>query len=231
MSKYHQNYDKVSGLMRDGKASWGMLIKKIKPESRILEFGCASGHMTRYLHEELGCQVFGIDINPDDAKQAQQYAAEVFVGDVEEFEWVEALGERLFDVILFADILEHLKDPRKVLESCHRFLASDGRILASIPNIAHNSVMIELWENRLDYRSVGLLDNTHLRLFSASSVRAMFRSVGLEIQSFEYTRLRPERTEFRNSLKELPWTVRWGFSRRPFANAYQFIIEASFSNT
>jgi 2-polyprenyl-3-methyl-5-hydroxy-6-metoxy-1,4-benzoquinol methylase len=230
-SRYDQQYSTVRDLIagKDANNSWSLLANKIRPGCRVLEFGPASGYMTRYLKEELGCEVYVVEIDPGCADRAKPYAAKSFVGDIETFGWAEQWGNERFDIILFADVLEHLRDPWKALHVATRFLKSHGRLLASIPNLAHNSVLIELWANRFTYRHVGLLDNTHLRFFSEASVKEMFVSAGLDIRSLGHTHYRPRKTEFENSLKALPWIVRRAFAKRPLANAYQFIIEAAFS--
>lgn len=228
MSKYDQEYSSISGVIarKDANTSWSLLADKIRPRSRVLEVGPASGYMTRYLKEELGCDVCIAEIDPACAEKAGSYAVRSFVGDIEKVDWWQQWPGDRFDVILFADVLEHLKNPWRVLSISAGFLNPGGRILASVPNLAHTSILIELWQNRFAYRPVGLLDSGHLRFFSRNSINELFESAGLKITSVDFTRLAPEETEFKNSLKELPWIVRRAFRKRLFAEAYQFIVEA-----
>ena len=227
--KYDQEYKLVRDMVLDGNTnnSVSLLLQKVCAGAKVLEFGAASGYMTRYLKEELGCTVFISEIDEQAARIAGQYADEVYVGDVERLEWLEKWSAERFDIILFADVLEHLKEPLRVLREAPKLLKKDGQVLASIPNIAYNGVLIELWKNKFSYRSLGLLDDTHLRFFSESSVRDLFNSSELAIQSLEYTTVNPENSEFRNSLKDLPWSVRRAFKKRPLSNVYQFVVTAS----
>ncbi len=227
-SKYDQEYDSVRKQIsqRNPNNSWSLLVNKINPQSRVLEFGSSSGYLTRYLKEELGCEVFIVEIDSESAERAVLYAQEDYVGDIESFEWAEKWAGEKFDVILFADVLEHLRDPWSTLSVAKDFLKPGGQVFASVPNIAHNSILIELWKNRFTYRSVGLLDSTHIRFFSKQSVAELFESAGLSICSRNYTRVAPEHTEFNNSLRELPWIVRAAFAVRPLSDVYQFIVEA-----
>ena len=102
------------------------------------------------------------------------------VGDIEGTPALaQCAGE--YDVIVFADVLEHLRDPERVLRSLAPFLARGGRVLASIPNVAHWSIRWRLLAGRWQYQDRGILDRTHLRFFTRETALALFASAGLAV--------------------------------------------------
>ena len=226
-SIYGAEYLKVYQIIKDAtpNRTWSALANQIQSGSKVLEFGSASGYMTRYLTEELSCDVYIAEIDPNAAKQASIYATDCFNGDIETYDWERKWNNQKFDVIMFADVLEHLKDPWKMLGIAKNYLAPRGKILASLPNICHNSVIIELWNNRFNYQELGLLDKTHLRFFSEQTARQLFSSNDLTIEAMSYMRIK--KTELRNSPKELPWLVRKALKKRILSDVYQFVITAT----
>ncbi len=101
------------------------------------------------------------------------------IGDIETMDLAEAFGDDRFDVIVFGDVLEHLRDPLAVLRKAKALLPDRGSVVASIPNIAHGSVRLALLAGRFDYQDLGLLDSTHVRFFTRSSIEDLFREAGM----------------------------------------------------
>ena len=97
------------------------------------------------------------------------------------------LDEESFDVVLFGDVLEHLKDSLQTLKRLKTFLRAEGYVVASIPNVAHGSVRLSLMQGRFQYRSLGLLDDTHLRFFTRESVEQLFKDAGFLITELRRT--------------------------------------------
>jgi hypothetical protein len=87
----------------------------------------------------------------------------------------------LFDVVLLADVLEHLVQPFEVLRMARSFLRSAGGVVASLPNIAHWTVRWNLLRGRFDYQPLGIMDATHLRWFTARSLHRLFAQAGYRI--------------------------------------------------
>jgi len=75
-----------------------------------------------------------------------------------------------FDLVVLADVLEHLPDPLRVLRSVHSLLNPGARIVISVPNVAHVSVRAQLFFGRFHYSTRGILDSTHLRFFTRRTV-------------------------------------------------------------
>jgi 2-polyprenyl-3-methyl-5-hydroxy-6-metoxy-1,4-benzoquinol methylase len=126
-------------------------------------------------------EVFGVEIDPHAAKQAEPHYKEVVVGNIEK----DALpfSKGFFDCILYGDVLEHLVDPWKVLRSHREILRDDGIIICSIPNIRYYKVLTPLILNgRWEYVDLGIMDRTHLRFFTLGTIQDMFRETGFEIK-------------------------------------------------
>ena len=110
-SKYFANIERIHE-----NASHGIILSQITPGSMVLECGCATGYMTRYMKEALDAKVSIVELNPSDYDQAKKYAADGICTDLESREWWDYYQGRKFDYILFADVLEHLRNPERVLK-------------------------------------------------------------------------------------------------------------------
>lgn len=224
MFKYNYEVDLSSN------TSASQIINMIKPESTVLEIGCATGYMTKVLKNALNCKVIGIEIDAEAAQSASAFCHEVYVGNIETFDLAQ-LSLKEFDYIIFADVLEHLKDPLNTLEKIKPILKTTGSVLASIPNIAHAAVILNLFEGNFDYRKIGLLDNTHLRFFTKKTIYSMFERAGFIIEKLSRTVMYPQYTEFVVNKNDFDSkVVELLYQRNSEANTYQFIIKAVKSN-
>ena len=86
-----------------------------------------------------------------------------------------------FDTVIFADVLEHLIDPWRVLRETTALLSPGGCVIASIPNIQHHRVLRGLMNGRWQYRDRGITDRGHLRFFTLQTIRELFASAGLDV--------------------------------------------------
>ena len=136
-----------------------IIVESVGENKSVLDIGCATGYLDR-VFKEFGCNVTGIEIDSKAARKAKEYCENVIQADVENFDWKKTLGDRRFDVILFADVLEHLIDPQKVLVSAKEFLGPEGYVTACIPNIAHATLRLKLLQGEFQYRPLGLLDES-----------------------------------------------------------------------
>ncbi len=172
----------------DENTSLAKILAFVGNNKQVVDFGCATGYLAKLLAEQ-GCTTVGVEINPDAAKAAEQFCQRVIVADLD-YDKVEViLGEQKFDVAIFGDVLEHLRDPWQVLKSVKDILNPDGCVIASIPNVAHGSVRLALLEGRFEYTELGLLDNTHLRFFTHDSLYHLFESSGYCIESEDSTKM------------------------------------------
>lgn len=194
----------------------------------VLEVGCASGIQTRFLKENLRCRVTGIEIDELAAEDARPYCANLILGNIETLDLAEQLENKRFDVVTFADVLEHLYYPADALMKVRPFIKDGGYLIASIPNIAHAAICWELAHGRFDYQQYGLLDNTHIRFFTKKNIAKLFSEAGYKIVSWDRVSKLPKETEFdvHCGNNQSQAFLQWIEENNPEANTYQFIVKA-----
>lgn len=175
---------KESGKNLEGKP---YIVNKVPPNSKVLEFGPASGFMTKYLNEVLNCEVTIIEIDPVCAQSAGKFAKHTIIANIDDEKWYTEIQNEQFDIITFCDVLEHLKSPWKILALAKSILTENGSILCSVPNVAHHTIISGLLEDKFDYSKCGLLDITHLRFFTDNSLDEVHRYAGLSVLSTGHT--------------------------------------------
>lgn len=168
--------------------------------ARVLEIGCGAGNLARaYLARNPGADYVGVELFPDAARQARECLRHVVVGDIEQpavlAELDQARADEPFDVLIFGDVLEHLRDPWQTLAELRRRVAPGGLCLACIPNVAHWSVLQQLLRGRWDYAEAGLLDRTHMRFFTRATSLELFQQAGWSPLEAKARVLWPENTE------------------------------------
>ena len=156
---------------------------------RILDIGCGVGALGAGLKQRQSCEVWGVEYVPSIAEQAEAHLDRVVTGSIEEDAVLDLLPKDFFDVIVLADVIEHLREPEEVLKRLKACLWSESTVVASVPNVRHWSVLKDLLEGRWDYEDAGILDRTHLRFFTGSSLAALFRDAGYDIVEAQAVRL------------------------------------------
>jgi 2-polyprenyl-3-methyl-5-hydroxy-6-metoxy-1,4-benzoquinol methylase len=201
-------------------------VRLVGTGKSVLELGCATGYVSRLLVEQAGCRVTGVDCNPEAAADARRFCERVILGDLDDLDYGRELGAERFDVILCGDVLEHLKRPDRTLAALRPFLRDGGYVVASIPNVAHASVVTELLGGHFSYRSWGLLDDTHLRFFTRDSIYACFERAGFEISYLDRLKVEPSETEFATDLSTLSAATARAVTAGEESRTYQFILVA-----
>lgn len=168
-------------------SSTGLILSKIKPHSIVLEFGCATGRMTRYMKESLVCRVYIVEYDNGAFQKAMEFAEDGICDDIQNYRWRERFGEIAFDAILFADVLEHLQNPEEVLKKAAELLKADGNVYVSVPNVTHNDVVLKTIEEHFDYTDTGLLDNTHIHFWGLENIKTLGKDAGLTVRKLEGT--------------------------------------------
>lgn len=202
-----------------------LILQQVCPNSVVLEFGPANGRLTKYLKEELGCSVYLAELDEKAGKEALQYGVDLVVGDVENYQWFKKYQNVKFDYIIFADVLEHLRNPKDILAKSKLLLKESGSVLLSVPNLAHNSVLIDLMKNQFQYRSVGLLDNTHIHFFTINSLEQMIKDCDLHPCKRMATYSEVGKNEIKNSTKDIPLIDESYWNSREYGEIYQFVYE------
>lgn len=203
-------------------------LLSVAPPLRVLDVGIAAGYLDRELQAR-GHRVTGIERKPELAEQARGFCDELLVGDIQTLELNRYAAS--FDRVLLADVLEHLSDPRPVLEKVVRTLKPGGRVIACVPNVANLYVRLNLLLGRFRYEPRGILDASHLRFFTLSTFRELIEEAGLEILSLRVTPLplpllfpRRARSRWFGWLYQGLYLLTRACKR---LLAYQFIVEAA----
>ncbi|HEY4042179.1 MAG TPA: class I SAM-dependent methyltransferase [Rhodopila sp.] len=161
------------------------LLSLVPPDARrIVEIGCMLGAMAREVRNRSPQTEFvGIDIDPDYAAIAKQHCTQVFSCNIETIE--PRLWQTLFpsDCWIFGDCLEHLHDPWRVLRNLRDAIDPDGCLLVCIPNAQHWSVQWRLASGQFRYEESGLMDRTHIRWFTRTTLLEMFQLTGWQIET------------------------------------------------
>ncbi len=145
----------------------------------VLDLGCGTGELGNALKKRQPCHVTGIEINKEALQIAKSKLDITVLDNLNRYN--PAFSNRHYDCLVFADILEHLINPWPVLKKFVSVLSDDGVVVASIPNIAHPHIISQLRRGLLRYRQAGLLDITHLRFFTKTTIGQLFYKAGLKI--------------------------------------------------
>ncbi len=151
----------------------------------VLELGCGSGATLKWLKANGHCKrTYGVELFKEAAALAADGVDVVINGNIETMEL--GVAPDFFDLILCLDVLEHLVDPWRVMQTMVHHLKPGGRIIVSIPNIRNWRALFPLlFAGRWDYAESGILDRTHLRFFTCHSARALVEGSGVRIADMQ----------------------------------------------
>jgi len=161
-----------------------MVTDRIPRGARVLDVGCGTGSFLDLLTAHRGADVVGVEPNAERALDARSRGHSVFTGFYDASSAAE-LGR--FDVILFADVLEHMPHPGPALRLASQWLEPGGCVIASIPNVAHWTIRLSLMRGKFTYTPFGLMDATHLRWFTEKSTRQLFTAAGFKNIVLDWT--------------------------------------------
>jgi len=206
------------------------VIELVGNNKAILELGPGPGSILRPLVEQHGCVASSVEIDPECAEQLRAICLRVVCADLEADDWVDALADEKYDVVVMADVLEHLRDPWQCLRRLKPLLRPEGRIIISMPNVAHHSIVASLLSGRFPYQERGLLDITHLRFFGRTDLEEMLLECGFVPSAWRFAKQPPAKSELRCYWDRLPAAIRTSLDELPAGDVYQHIVEAYPSN-
>lgn len=223
---YSQDYENIKRQIDTNcNCSYALISTGVKAQGEILEFGPATGYYTRYLAEEKKAVVDIVELDQKYADTARVYARDCVAGDIENYKWLEKFENRRYDNIIFADVLEHLRNPWQVLEKTGQLLKEQGSIIISLPNIAHNAVLVTLYNNDFSYRDFGVLDKTHLRFFTEKTAIKMIENAGLRVKDIKYVfSNNPSYIGMDFNMNDLPKATRSLLQKRKNKDVVQFVF-------
>ena len=145
---------------------------------RVLSVGCASG-VTEAELVKRGIEVVGIEMNPVAAETARQRGLIVFEGDASKID--TGIDNKLYDCIIYADILEHLLEPLEVIKKHLAYLRPGGIIYITVPNFRNWNIFWQLFiRGRVKYVEAGILDRTHIRITTRKMVLEWLKDAQLQ---------------------------------------------------
>jgi 2-polyprenyl-3-methyl-5-hydroxy-6-metoxy-1,4-benzoquinol methylase len=200
-------------------------LRSLPAQSKVLDVGTASGMLARSC-ETTSLRFFGIESNPEWSAIAAPFYEKLWTCNLD-----KAPDEVLrgYDVIVLADVLEHMPAPKITLDKLVELQNLDCLFIISVPNVANLWVRLRLLMGHFDYADRGILDRTHLRFFTRKTLIDLVKDTGLDIISIAVT---PIPLELISSFFFTP-LGRWlhAASARftsllPTLLGYQFIVEA-----
>lgn len=218
--KYGMHYFNYAGNL------WlaGFIEEEQDAEFTVLEIGCDCGATLLEIKERYpNAHICGVELNANAAEIASYFAEKVQCANIEDknldFE------KESVDYIIFGDVLEHLRNPKETVIYCKTLLKKGGYIIASIPNLMHITVIENLLKGNFTYEETGLLDKTHIHLFTYKEIMRMFEEADFEVNLVSYITggdiMTERRKEIIRVLKELEPSV------ESFAyEAFQYLIKA-----
>jgi methionine biosynthesis protein MetW len=176
------------------------ILRSFLPDGvQVLDVGCGTGALTNLVNQGKRNRVFGIEPDEKRAELAKTRGIDVSRGSLTE-EYFK--GREKFDVIIFADVLEHVPEPAALLRVASKGLKQNGLVLVSVPNVAHWSMRFDLMRGQFNYEATGIRDATHLRWFTLKTIQDLLRSQGFEVLACRQTA-----GTWLPEYKRIPW--RW----------------------
>jgi 2-polyprenyl-3-methyl-5-hydroxy-6-metoxy-1,4-benzoquinol methylase len=219
MSNYTENK-----LTDDENNAWNAVLRLIGEKETVLDIGCSSGNFGAELIKRKQCTVDGIDIDAKDVALAAKKLRKALVLNIERDPF-GPLGSK-YDTVLMMDVIEHLADPAAALRKITGLLKPGGKLVFSVPNMAHVSVRLDLLLGDLDYRDVGLLDDTHLHFYSEKTLLRVLREAGYAVDDWQSVTVTYPRQLLDLKLKEAGLTASPKFQKMiadTRGNVYQFV--------
>lgn len=225
-SRHMQKTNKYS-FKSGASASHKVILDKFSGVQKlnVLDLGSADGLLGSQI-EAFGHSVLGVDIAPSSRNRTNQIRADLNDGIP-----IATLPMAPFDVILCADVLEHLQNPENLLSECRRHLAPGGTVLVSIPNFGHWYPRFRVLLGLFDYDAKGILDRTHLRFYTKRSFERMAASCGYTLSRAKSTGVPIEKLLNIERFGESTLVSLYNFAEnllirlRPQIFSYQFVYE------
>ena len=213
------------GLKESEGTSHSVVVEMLagEPPKRILDVGCSGGRLAERLRK-LGYHVTGIDSIEIEGVRDR---LDEFVLSNLEAGIPDSVG-RDFDVVVAADVIEHVARPAELLRQLGAVVRQGGEVIVSTPNFTHWYPRLRVASGVWGYDRRGILDETHLRFFSRRSLLRMVRACGLEVEELRYTGLPFDvltSSEQKTRASALVgWIDRTLVRTRPTLFGYQFVL-------
>jgi len=195
----------------------------------IIEIGSGSGVLAQAIkHRTPATQYIGVELDPEYASLSSRYCDVVLTDNIEKPSEELRNYIQTTSAIVFSDVLEHLYNPWQTLKFLRSEISKECSIYASIPNIQHWSIIFGLISGNFNYTDSGLLDRTHIRFFTKSTIISMFNDCGFEVKSISPRIFNfPEQDKYLSLIKEVSEKLQIDKSTAAFNSAaFQYTFHA-----
>jgi len=161
------------------------IYRQIPEGSKVLETGCGDGRLANILTLRKKCSVYCVEKDPAMAHIGKNKCAEMLNLDVEKNEL--PYENSAFDCIVLGNVLEHMRDPTKILLDIKKYLSEDGFLIYSVPNIVNWHSRLTIFFGKFEYSQSGVFDMTHLRFYNLNSAKKLAVDAGYRIVRLDVT--------------------------------------------
>ena len=155
-----------------------IILSNIGENKTVLDIGCNDGYIGK--NSDKSNIFYGLDFASESIEKAKKNYKDAILYDLNNLENLP--WNIKFNVIVFADVLEHVLYPEQVIEFfIKKYLAEDGLVIVSLPNVANWQVRLNLLFGKFDYTETGVMDKTHLHLYTSKSARKLVLRNNLKI--------------------------------------------------
>lgn len=156
------------------------IIELVGENKEVLELGASTGYLTKEFNKN-NCRIDIVEKDPEDALKAKKFANKVYIGSLDESKFLDGIRGK-YDVVVAADVIEHLENHQQVLTFVKNAIKKDGIGIISLPNIACWRIRKDLFfDGKFEYQEEGILDKTHLKFFTYHTIQKVLSGVGLKI--------------------------------------------------
>ncbi len=202
------------------------VVRMVGYNKKVLEIGAGPGSITRILQQKNNCRVTGVELDSSAIEKLTQFCDIVYQCDLNAPDWTSGLSKcGTFDVIVAADVFEHLYNPKSTLTALKPFFSPDGYLVISLPHIGNNVIIASILNNDFEYGDYGLLDRTHIRFFGIKNMQRLVEDSGYKILSAEFVITPPGLTELAAHWKKAPAILKSALARNQYGSVYQVVMK------
>jgi methionine biosynthesis protein MetW len=175
----------MTGMYIDTYTSRCKIFEQVPSGSKVLEIGCGSGRLANLLSMRKNCRVYCVEKDAVMAGIAKTKCIKMLNTDIETKELSYESGA--FDCIILANVLEHMKEPSRILANLKKYLSDKGFLIYSVPNIVNWHSRMTIFFGKFEYAENGVFDKTHLRFYNLNSAKKLATDAGYKITWLDVT--------------------------------------------
>ena len=208
------------------------VIRLTGQNRRVLEVGAGPGSITKHLIHTNGCDVVAVEVDSTAIEKLKSFCDRIYSLNLNDVNWPAALSnEDNFDVVIAADVLEHVSNPLQTLRGMTSLLREGGEIILSLPHVGHCTIGACLLAEDFKYQDWGLLDKTHVQFFGLKNINKLYEAAGLSIVEAQFVVRTPRQTEFNDIWEATNEKAKIGLLTNPHAFVYQVVTRAKLAST